>query len=117
MYALHSGRAAIALGSRGAALFRKCGICHSVSAEGGKRAGPTLYGLFGRRAGTVAGYKYSKALTGSDLVWTEETVDALFAQGPHVFTPGSKMPLQQMPEAEDRAELIAYLKRITAPAK
>ena len=67
------------------------------------------------RAG--AGYKYSKALTGSDLVWTEETVDALFAQGPHVFTPGSKMPLQQMPKAEDRAELIAYLKRVTEPAK
>ena len=49
------------------------------------------------------------------LVWTEQTVDALFAEGPHSFTPGSKMPLQQMPSAEDRAHLIAFLKRITSP--
>ena len=66
-------------GSKGAELFRKCSVCHTVTADGGKRAGPTLYGLFGRRAGSVAGYNYSEALADSDLVWTEQTVDALFA--------------------------------------
>ena len=100
---------------RGAALFRRCAVCHTVTADGGQRAGPTLYGVFGRRAGTVAGYSYSEALKNSDLVWDEETIDALFDQGPHKYTPGSKMPLQRMPRADDRHELIAYLKRVTAP--
>jgi cytochrome c len=98
---------------RGAELFRKCAVCHTVSASGAKRAGPTLRGLFGRRAGAVGGYKYSEALRGADLIWTEETVDALFAEGPHVYMPGSKMPIQRMPSPEDRAHLIAFLKRIT----
>ena len=99
--------------ARGAKLFRKCAACHSVTADGGNRAGPTLYGVFGRRAGTLDGYNYSQALRHSSLVWTEETIDRLFALGPDEFTPGSKMPLQRMPSAEDRENLIAYLKSIT----
>jgi cytochrome c len=99
----------------GAQLFRKCAVCHSVSADGGGRAGPTLYGIFGRRAGTVPDYPYSGALRDSDVVWTEATLDDLFEQGPDRLTPGSKMPLQRIPSAHERAELIAYLKRITAP--
>ena len=102
-------------GSRGAQLFRKCSACHTVGEDGGNRAGPTLYGLFGRRFGEVAGYRYSEALKDSDLVWDETTIDALFAEGPADYVPGSKMPLQRMPNAADRAELIAFLKRITAP--
>jgi cytochrome c len=100
--------------SRGARLFRKCRACHATTADGGNKAGPTLYGIFGRRSGSVDGYPYSEALADGRLVWTEETVDTLFAEGPDAFTPGSKMPLQRMPDPEDRAELIAYLKRITA---
>ena len=90
-------------------------LLNAVIANGAKRAGPTLYRLFGRRAGEVGGYKYSNALAGTDLVWTEATVDALFAEGPHKYTPGSKMPIQKMSSAEDRAHLIAFLKRITSP--
>jgi cytochrome c len=101
--------------SRGARLFRRCAVCHTITPDGGHRAGPTLYGVFGRRAGTAPGYTYSEALRESDLIWTEKTIDALFAEGPHMYTPGSKMPLQRMPSAEDRADLIAYLKRATAP--
>ena len=100
---------------RGADLFKKCSICHTVSENGSNRAGPNLHGVFGRRAGTVQGYKYSKSLRDSDLVWNEQTIDALFAEGPADYTPGSKMPLQRMPDARDRADLIAYLKRITTP--
>ena len=99
---------------RGAKLFRKCAACHTVTADGGNRAGPTLYGVFGRRAGAIEGYNYSEALSHSDLVWNEETIDRLFAEGPDEFTPGSKMPLQRMPSAEDREDLITYLKSITA---
>jgi cytochrome c len=51
----------------------------------------------------------------SDLIWTEATVARLFEVGPEVLVPGSKMPLQRMPDARDRADLIAYLKQITMP--
>ncbi|MEM9145827.1 MAG: c-type cytochrome [Pseudomonadota bacterium] len=95
--------------------LRKCSVCHSLTADGGRKAGPTLYGLFGRRAGTVAGYTYSDALTGSEIVWSEDTVDRLFDLGPDHVTPGSKMPMQRIVKPADRADLISYLKRETTP--
>jgi cytochrome c len=100
--------------SRGAELFRKCAACHTVTSDGDHRAGPTLYRLFGRAAGSRSDYPYSAALEQSDLVWTEQTVARLFEVGPEVMVPGSKMPLQRIPNARDRADLIAYLKQITA---
>jgi cytochrome c len=99
---------------RGAELFRKCVACHTVTPDGGHRAGPTLHRLFGRVAGSQPGYPYSPALQESELVWTEETVGRLFEVGPENLVPGSKMPLQRMPDPEDRARLIAYLKQVTA---
>jgi cytochrome c len=102
-------------GERGASLFRKCSACHTVTPDGEYRAGPTLYGLFGRQAAAIADYPYSDALRRSGLVWNEDTVDDLFELGPESFIPGTKMPLQSMPSAEDRALLIDYLKEITAP--
>ena len=101
--------------TRGAELFRKCAACHTLTPEGDHRAGPTLYRLFGRTAGSRPDYPYSSALETSDLVWTEQTVARLFEVGPEVLVPGSKMPLQRMPDARDRADLIAYLKRVTEP--
>ncbi|MEQ8397335.1 c-type cytochrome [Thalassobaculum sp.] len=92
---------------------RKCRVCHTLSRDTARRAGPTLHGLMGRRAGTVDGYPYSGALTGIDLIWTAETVDQLFEQGPDNFLPGTKMPLQKMTNARDRADLIEYLKSAT----
>ncbi len=100
---------------RGAKLFRACQACHTIDKNGGNIVGPRLYGLFGRRAGSVADYKYSDALKKSKIIWTAETVDKLFALGPAVFTPGSKMPLQAMGDPNRRADLIAYLKKATAP--
>jgi cytochrome c len=100
---------------RGAALFRKCSACHDLAQTASAKAGPTLLGVFGRRAGTVAGYTYSAALKESGLVWNETSVDRLFALGPEAVVPGSKMPLQRMPEAQDRAELIRFLQRATRP--
>ena len=92
---------------------RKCSICHALTGGTARKAGPTLAGLFGRRAGTVEGYVYSDALNGSDIVWTEETVDALFDEGPDVYVPGTKMPVQRIARAQDRADLVAYLRRAT----
>ncbi len=93
--------------------MRKCSICHAVDPGPSRRAGPSLYGVFGRRAGTVPGYRYSGTLTGSDIIWGDETIDALFDLGPDHYIPGSKMPMQVIAGADDRADLIAYLRNVT----
>lgn len=94
---------------------RKCSICHSLTPGTDRRAGPTLHKLFGRPAGSIAGYTYSEALTGTNLIWTEATIDALFDIGPEHYLPGTKMPMQRITGTGDRKDLIAFLKRATQP--
>ncbi|MEM0946622.1 MAG: c-type cytochrome [Pseudomonadota bacterium] len=94
--------------------LRKCSICHTLGVDGARRAGPPLAGLFGRKAGAVTGYPYSDAIRALDLVWTEATIDALFDVGPDHYIPGTKMPMQRISAASDRADLIDFLKRETA---
>lgn len=94
---------------------RKCSVCHTLTPDGGNRAGPTLYGVFGRKVGTLPGYPYSKALREADFVWDEKTISDLFDHGPDVVTPGSKMPIQRLKTVEDRDALVAFLKRATDP--
>jgi len=100
---------------RGSFHFRKCAVCHSLAEDGKRRSGPSLEGIFGRKIGTYPGYHYSEALLNSDIVWDEESISQLFEQGPDVFLPGTKMPLQKLPKPEDRAALIEYLKIYTDP--
>ncbi len=92
---------------------RKCSVCHTLTADDANRAGPTLYRVFGRRAGSLPDYPYSKALLDSDIVWNEETIAALFDHGPDVLTPGTKMPIQRITDPARRAALVAFLKRST----
>ncbi|MCB1492815.1 MAG: cytochrome C, partial [Rhodobiaceae bacterium] len=96
---------------------RKCSICHTLTPGDANRAGPSLYGLFGREAGTLPGYPYSDALLNSTIVWTDETIAHLFDAGPDVVTPGTKMPVQRIKKPGDLKALVAYLKRVTAPAR
>ena len=92
---------------------RKCSVCHTLSPDGKRRAGPTLFGVFGRMAGTLEGYPYSKALVDSDIVWDEFTIEKLFAEGPDIVTPGTKMPIQRMRNQQDLIDLVAFLKTAT----
>jgi cytochrome c len=94
--------------------MRKCSICHALTPPPSRKAGPTLYGLFGRQAGTVPGYPYSDILDGSGIVWNDTTIDALFDLGPDHFIPGSKMPMQRITAEADRQDMINYLRRATA---
>jgi len=103
--------------SNGEAQFlRKCSVCHTLSGDTARRAGPTLRGLFGRAAGSVADYSYSPALRSAGIVWDEATIDNLFELGPEHYTPGSKMPMQRIARPKDRADLIAFLKEATNPS-
>jgi len=93
---------------------RKCSVCHTLTEGSARKAGPSLYKLFGKRAGTVPDYAYSDTLTGSKIVWSAETINALFDLGPDHYIPGSKMPMQRIVKRQDRDDLIDYLRRNTA---
>jgi len=92
---------------------RKCSICHSLTPGTARRAGPTLHKVFGRPAGAVTDYIYSPTLRDSDIIWTADTINALFDEGPDYYIPGSKMPMQRITAPQDRADLVAYLRRAT----
>jgi cytochrome c len=94
---------------------RKCSICHTLTPGSARRAGPTLHGVFGRPAGTVSDYSYSKTLRDARIIWTDATINALFDEGPDHYIPGSKMPMQRITAQQDRTDLIAYMRRATAP--
>ncbi len=100
-------------GDHGAEVFRACVACHTLSADAGNRAGPTLKGLFGRRIASLPGYNYSAPLKQLDIIWTRETVAKLFELGPATYTPGTKMPEQRISSAEDREALVKFLETAT----
>jgi cytochrome c len=90
----------------GAALYQaKCGGCHSIATN---RIGPAHKGVFGRKAGMAAGYKYSPALKASGIVWNDQTLDK-WLQGPPKVVKGTKM-FFTVPDPAQRAAIIAYLK-------
>ncbi len=83
--------------------YDRCAICH-VAIGGGQ--GPSLGGLYGRKAGSVAGFSYSDALKASGLSWTGPALDR-FLTNPGAAVPGTAMPIQ-VPDARQRADLISY---------
>src|SRR6266480_888139 len=100
-------------GDPGAEVFRACIACHTLKADEGVRAGPTLAGVFGRKIATLPGYNFSEALKKLNIVWTPETVARLFEIGPMAYTPGTKMPEQRIGSAEARAALVKFLEKAT----
>jgi cytochrome c len=104
-------------GSRGAEVFQACAACHTLTADGGNRAGPTLAGVFGRRIATARGYNYSEALKRLDIVWTADTIARLFEVGPSRYTPGTKMPDQTISDRRDREELVRFLEQASRPRR
>ena len=100
-------------GDPGAEVFRACVACHTLKADDGVRAGPTLAGIFGRRIASLPGYNFSEALKKLDIVWTPETVSKLFEVGPMAYTPGTKMPEQRIGSPADRAALMRFLEKAT----
>ncbi|MGG5887945.1 hypothetical protein ACLF3G_12475 [Falsiroseomonas sp. HC035] len=98
---------------QGARVFRACSACHALTPAAGPMAGPHLHGLFGRRMGMVPGYAYSERLARGDITWTRETVADLFTRGPDEVTPGTRMPIQTVGNAEDLDALLDFLAAAT----
>lgn len=84
-----------------------CEICHSVQ-PGQNKIGPTLFGVVGRKTGSVPGYKYSVANEKADLTWDDATLEK-YLQAPRATIPGTKMTYAGVKDAKKRADLIAYL--------
>src|SRR5690606_1201229 len=111
--ALPAGAEAIGDAARGEGLFkRQCWACHKVGPEAKNGVGPRLNRIFGRRAGSLTDFKYSKSMTrmGSDgLVWTLETLDA-YIENPKALVSGTRMNYRGLADPEARAALLAFLR-------
>jgi len=98
----------------GEQVYRQCQACHMVGENAQPRVGPPLNDLFGRQAGTHEAFnRYSNAMKGAGedgLVWNDETVAAYLEQ-PRQYIPGNQMGFAGLRDAEDRANVIAYLKQ------
>jgi cytochrome c len=97
--------------ARGEKRFEECATCHTTE-RGVNNVGPSLSGLFERKAGEIADFRYSPALKKSGITWTPQTLDTFIAD-PQKQVPGNRMPFAGMPDAGDRADLIAYLQKAT----
>jgi cytochrome c len=99
--------------ARGEQIYSRCLACHALAYD---RVGPRHCGLFGRLAGSVPGFEYSAAMKNSQITWDAKTLDRFLAK-PLALVPGSTMTYDGVPDQQERADLIAYLKRANqAPA-
>lgn len=92
----------------GRKVFARCAACHSLQ-PGVIKVGPSLNRIVGRKAGTEAGFRYSKAMAASGLIWTEKNLDRYIAN-PKKMVPGNRMPFWGVADLSERTYLIAYLR-------
>jgi cytochrome c len=98
--------------TRGERVFnQQCKTCHALE-EGPSITGPTLHGMFGRKAGTAAGFEFSEAMIKSGIVWDDATL-ADYLRDPQAKVPGTKMVFNGVKQAGQLADLVAYLKEAT----
>lgn len=87
---------------------RQCFVCHTATAEGANKQGPKLFGIIGRKSGSVDGFRYTDANKNANIVWTAETLDP-YLLDPRKVVPGTTMAFAGLRKEEDRKNLIAYL--------
>lgn len=95
--------------ARGKTVFARCAACHDLN-TGAIRMGPSLKGIVGRKAGSFDNFTYSGSMKGKGVTWNAETLDAFLA-GPMKYIPGTRMAFPGLSNAQDRADVIAYLKQ------
>lgn len=95
----------------GAQLYKaQCGACHATE-PGTNKVGPSLFGVVGRKSGTVEGFRYSAANRDAGITWTAEVLDKYLAN-PRAVVPGTIMPYAGLKNDARRADLIAYLETL-----
>jgi cytochrome c len=97
--------------AEGEKVFKRCQACHVIEGEQ-NRVGPHLSGVWGRKAGSVEGFKYSEAMAAKGqegLVWNEETLNG-YLENPKGYVPKNKMAFAGLKKPEERANVIAYLR-------
>ena len=94
--------------AEGAKVFKKCAACHSISQGGGNKIGPALWGVIGRKAGSVSDYKYSKAMAAYSKPWSFEEMNG-FLLKPKDWIKGTKMSFAGLKNANERAAVILYM--------
>ena len=100
-------------GVSGNVIFRsQCSQCHGLRPGPSSLPGPSLHGIFGRKAGTAPGYSYTAAMRDSGVVWNDRTLDQ-FIEAPQSYIHGDNMPFPGISDKTARQRLIAYLKAAT----
>jgi cytochrome c len=92
------------------AFTASCGACHSTS-PGVNKIGPSLAGIVGAKSGAAPGYNFSRTLKAANITWDEQTLDK-FLENPRADVHDTKMVISGFPDAEDRNDIIAYLKTL-----
>ena len=98
--------------TNGEKVFKKCAACHSIAKGKGNKIGPALFGVLGRQAGSLADYKYSKAMIAHGKPWTFEEMNS-FLTKPKDWVKGTKMSFVGLKNAKDRAAVILYMNENT----
>lgn len=94
----------------GKKIFMRCIACHAVQPGAGAKMGPNLAGVVGRKAAAAPGFKYSAAMQKAKIKWDDATLDKWLTR-PAAVVPGTSMAFAGLPNAADRANVIAYLKK------
>jgi cytochrome c len=100
--------------SNGEAKFALCRSCHTTAQGGDDMTGPNLWGIFGRKAGSKAGFTYSDDLKNAGWTWDADRIDKWIGN-PRAVLAGTKMTFVGMPDANDRRDVVAFLKVQTSP--
>jgi cytochrome c len=93
---------------RGEKIFEACASCHALIKEEQSTVGPSLFGIFGRKAGTQDDYRYSPAMKRSGITWNKQTLNN-FLTDPQKLIPANRMPFDGIPNLKDRNDLTAFM--------